>query len=144
MSKKPPKGPGKPPPKRPGGKPPVEHQFKPGQSGNPGGRPKKRPTMRDALHDALDRIVTVPLDGRPQQMPMRDALAHKTLAGAGNDLDAFTRLMRWLEGDAAAASTEPEDATGFNPAEDEEIYRAAIERGRRRSEDPSDGEDEDE
>lgn len=27
------------------GKPPVEHQFKPGQSGNPGGRPKN--TLKD-------------------------------------------------------------------------------------------------
>lgn len=33
--------------------PPVEHQFKPGQSGNPNGRPKKLPKLDELLADIL-------------------------------------------------------------------------------------------
>ena len=33
--------------------PPVEHQFKPGQSGNPNGRPKKLPRLDDLLSDIM-------------------------------------------------------------------------------------------
>lgn len=33
--------------------PPVEHQFKPGQSGNPNGRPKKLPQLDVLLADIL-------------------------------------------------------------------------------------------
>lgn len=34
-------------------KPPVEHQFKPGQSGNPNGRPKKIPNIDILLAEVL-------------------------------------------------------------------------------------------
>jgi hypothetical protein len=139
MSKdgKPPKG------KRPGGTPPVEHQFKPGQSGNPGGRPKKQPTMRDEMYDVLDTIVTIPIDGRPQKMTMRKALAYKTLAGAGSDVGDFVGLFGWLEGRTPPASAEPDESIGFDPAEDVEIYRKAIERGRQGRGEPDEEEDED-
>lgn len=33
--------------------PPVEHQFKPGQSGNPKGRPPKLPRLDDLLSEIL-------------------------------------------------------------------------------------------
>ena len=33
--------------------PPAEHQFKPGQSGNPNGRPKKLPRLDDLLSDIM-------------------------------------------------------------------------------------------
>jgi len=33
--------------------PPAEHQFKPGQSGNPNGRPKKLPRLDDLLSEIM-------------------------------------------------------------------------------------------
>jgi hypothetical protein len=41
------------------GKPPAEHQFKPGQSGNPKGRPKGRKSEEKMLEEILYRKATV-------------------------------------------------------------------------------------
>lgn len=38
-------------------KPPKEHQFKPGQSGNPKGRPKKDRQLADKIQDKTDQLV---------------------------------------------------------------------------------------
>ena len=56
-------------PKRSGGVPPLEHRFKPGQSGNPGGRPKKQPTLRETTQARLARLVWILVDGKRQQVP---------------------------------------------------------------------------
>ena len=34
-------------------KPPLDTQFRPGQSGNPGGRPRKLPTLRSDVEEEL-------------------------------------------------------------------------------------------
>jgi hypothetical protein len=39
------------------GRPPKEHQFKPGQSGNPKGRKPKPPSVALDLKDALERLL---------------------------------------------------------------------------------------
>jgi hypothetical protein len=41
------------------GRPPIEHQFKPGQSGNPFGRPKGARRFTADLLDELGDIVAV-------------------------------------------------------------------------------------
>ena len=119
-------------PKRPGGTPPKAHQFKPGQSGNPGGRPKRRRTMRDAIEEAMERPVEATIDGRRQRLPLKDVLAHQFIAGLSNDPDRFVRAMRWLEGECPPASADDGPAS----AEDEDdaaIVQAALPRAIRRA-----------
>ena len=122
-------------PKRPGGSPPKAHQFKPGQSGNPGGRPKKKKTMRDAIAAALERVVEATLDGRRQPMPLKDALANTFLAKIGGDPELFIRAMRWLEGESPPAQlveAAPSILADFEADEDAAIYEATIAREFRR------------
>ena len=89
--------------KRPGGVPPVEHRFKPGQSGNPGGRPKKHPTLRETTQERLARPVWILADGKRQQVPLRDALVDKALSAIADDPENFVRFARWLDGDRPPA-----------------------------------------
>jgi hypothetical protein len=43
------------------GRPPKEHQFKPGQSGNPKGRKPRAPSAALDLKDALERLLNKPV-----------------------------------------------------------------------------------
>lgn len=56
------------PPRRRGGNPPVEHQWKPGQSGNPGGRPKKKTTVRDQIIVLFDEEIGAASRRTPRPM----------------------------------------------------------------------------
>jgi hypothetical protein len=112
-------------PKRLGGSPPVEHRFKPGQSGNPGGRPKKQPTLRDTVVERLARLVPAIVDGKRQQVPLRDLIVDKALSKIADDPEDFVRLARWLDGDRPPAITD--DISEVQP-DDLDVIRRALDR----------------
>lgn len=76
----------------------VPHQFKPGQSGNPGGRPKKQP-ITDYLIDQLDQPVP---EAMKAKLPPIFVEVYGTHATFGQVL-AFQLVTQGLRGDMQAA-----------------------------------------
>src|SRR5690242_18638959 len=56
------------------GAPPKDHQFKPGQSGNPKGRPRGRKNEATILAQLLHRRITVRENGRPKRITILEAI----------------------------------------------------------------------
>jgi hypothetical protein len=56
------------------GQPPQHSQFKPGQSGNPGGRKKGCLNLKTVVRRAMESDIELTLNGVTQQMPMLQAL----------------------------------------------------------------------
>jgi Family of unknown function (DUF5681) len=83
------------------GRPPVEHQFKPGQPGNPNGRPRKDKgqqetgarwgVSRHAAGRVLYEEVTVTQNGKTVKMPMIEAVHRRRAADA---LKGGNRLLQ--------------------------------------------------
>jgi hypothetical protein len=76
----------------------VPHQFKPGQSGNPGGRPKKQP-ITDYLIDQLDQPIP---EVMKVKLPPIFVEVYGTEATFGQVL-AFKLVAQGLKGDMQAA-----------------------------------------
>ena len=77
-------------------KPPKDHQFKPGQSGNPAGRPKGKSSssIREAIAAGLRKTVTVKVGGRPTRMTQADLIATQLLLKASSaDIRALQLVM---------------------------------------------------
>jgi hypothetical protein len=65
-------------------KPPIGSQWKPGQSGNPGGRtPKKKApvVLTEAIAAELNAPVQIAIDGKLQQVSLSTAVAKRLLHG---------------------------------------------------------------
>ena len=60
------------------GRPPKEHQFQPGQSGNPFGRPKGARSFKSDLRDELGEVISVSdVSIRPSRSPSSGPLSRR-------------------------------------------------------------------
>ena len=89
--------------------PPVQHRFTRGKSGNPHGRPRKQDDLWTHLTRVLDRNVK--LQGRDDQMPIREALIRRlrdlALAGDRRALDLQRRILAEAGANAEDQSLDP-------------------------------------
>lgn len=93
------------------GRPPVEHQFKPGISGNPSGRPKGSPTIQDLIAREARRLVKVRTGDKITSISKLEALVRKLFAQAlEGDLSASRLIMQssavFTKGPTAATDEE--------------------------------------
>lgn len=96
------------------GKPPRSSQFKPGQSGNPGGRKKGSRNLRTILDAVMNTEVELTENGRKRKVPVIEAIilrqVQEALRGhtraAENLID---RYERHGDRDTGAAEELPED-----------------------------------
>jgi len=80
-------------------RPPKQHQFKPGQSGNPKGRPKGTPTLQEVMTREATKLIKIKQGDNVVSVPKLEALARRVFNKA-------------LEGDLAAARMIFQLATG--------------------------------
>jgi Family of unknown function (DUF5681) len=74
-------------------KPPVEHQFKPGKSGNPNGRPKGPGNILKTVAKHAKRKVTVIENGVQRKMPRFDVVVSAMFSKASKGDVPAARLL---------------------------------------------------
>jgi hypothetical protein len=107
------------------GKPPVHTQFKPGQSGNPGGRKKGSKNFATTLMEVANTEITITDNGSERVVTYLEGIfrrvAHKALLG---DLKASTTFLGFSERHLNGANDDgPEDM----PEDDCEILQRFFE-----------------
>ena len=77
------------------GKPPKQSQFKPGQSGNPGGRPKGRKRIFMSVLEEINKEISIVENGEPQKVLCGDAIAKRliSIALTKGDLTVLKMLL---------------------------------------------------
>ena len=109
-------------------RPPREHQFRPGQSGNPSGRPKGARNFKSELREELSELVTVRDGDREIEVSKQRALIKSLVAAAieGNQRAAASVLAMCVRMLADA-----EDDEAIERAEDADIVEAFTKRTKR-------------
>jgi hypothetical protein len=86
------------------GKPPKQHQFQPGQSGNPKGRPKGSKNVHHILSKILNEKITVTDAGKKMVVEKLEGamrvLVNKSFEGRPQSLKLLIDLLR--DGDVVA------------------------------------------
>ena len=109
-------------------RPPREHQFRPGQSGNPSGRPKGARNFKTELREELSELVTVRDGDREIEVSKQRALIKSLVAAAidGNQRAAASVLAMCVR---MLADAEDDDA--IEDVGDREIVEAFTKRKKR-------------
>jgi hypothetical protein len=109
-------------------RPPREHQFRPGQSGNPSGRPKGARNFKSELREELSELVTVRDGDREIEVSKQRALIKSMVAAAidGNQRAAASVLAMCVR---MLADAEDDDA--IEDVGDREIVEAFTKRKKR-------------
>jgi hypothetical protein len=110
--------------------PPKQHQFRPGQSGNPAGRPKGARNIKTELVEELSELVTVE-DGNKIVEVSKSRAVIKTLLRLAIAGDA--RAIATVMGSCARALGNDSADDEVEAPEDREIVRAVAKPPKRRT-----------
>ena len=102
--------------------PPKEHQFKPGQSGNPAGRPDGSKNLSTILRDMLEEEIDVKVDdtGRKERRKFSELIIRKLIKRASDgDPRAIKEIFDRIEG---RAKQSVDVTTDGKPLNDEVDY----------------------
>jgi Family of unknown function (DUF5681) len=106
------------------GKPPKQHQFKPGQSGNPKGRPQGAKNTGTLVRDILDRPIELRIGRSVRKISVREAMLTRFAEAA---LNGDTKSAAFLLQRYDMAETTQEHANNATTPEEQEIIDAYFE-----------------
>lgn len=94
------------------GCPPKEHQFKPGQSGNPKGPPKKNNNFAEDVLEEMSEMITVQENGKLTKITKKRALAKRLIADSlSGKVSAIKILTPILAGETKITKDFEEELT---------------------------------
>ena len=109
-------------------RPPREHQFRPGQSGNPSGRPKGARNFKSELREELSELVTVRDGDREIEVSKQRALIKSMVAAA---IDGNQRAAALVLAMCVRMLADAEDDDAIEDVGDREIVEAFTKRKKR-------------